>query len=394
MTIQHIHQSERRSSSWSYLLPDPDASSSQRHGYQSGTSRSTLQAFLIFLAFDATASVLLVSPLFPKLQQIEDVSYSHYSLHRSLIDLGILAALRVGAALYAVLYSFFIQDQICEDSHPDLFAENGDRKCDAQLQEESLEQPLAPKITKYIQRPAFFCEMISFISAVFLVVKCLVRLDIEIASGGDIPKHPAFWSVLLLSAICSVVESRYIDCIEAAATECGHEYRRRAVDLNIDVIDGLADPLLPGDRIATPPLADEENGVLTPTRFPNGDVRGRSEIRAESNYKAKFEDLLAFCAPDKYLLMLAFLLLLGAALTSVYIPLFTGAILDSLVTNANSSSGENGHSITKIPGFVSNMKKLVVAAILSGILSSSRGALFAMVKTPSLESREFGLSSR
>jgi hypothetical protein len=343
-------------------------------------SWTKLNVFLFFLTLDALVSVLLLSPLIPKVTQTEDASSSHYSLHRTLWDLGIFTALRIAAALYAIVYSFFgfstTNGDETEESPAQLFHKNGDRKSKAEVEEEVLQEPILPKIFQYMKRPAFLCEWTVFCTGVLLAIKCLVRLDIEIASGKDEPEHPAFWAVLFVTGLFSFLETLYIDHIESVAGDCGHAFREQRQQDSDDTND-LAEPLLSNDCEFQ---VDEEQGVLTYTKFPNGDVRGHSNIGADANYKAKISDLLEFCAPDKYWMMCASLFLLGAAAAQVYIPKFTGDILDALISHTNSHPEDGGHSIMKIPGFVSNIEKLTITAILGGIFGGCRGAIFSIVR--------------
>jgi ABC-type multidrug transport system fused ATPase/permease subunit len=345
-------------------------------------SWTKLNVFLFFLALDALASVLLLSPLIPKVTQTEDASSTHYVLHRTLWDLGIMTALRIAAALYAILYSFLgfstTNDYETEESRAQLFHNNGDRKSKADLEEEALQEPILPKIVQYMKRPAFLCECTVFWTGVLLAIKCLVRLDIEIASGKDVPEHPTFWAVLFVTGFFSFLETLYIDQIESVAGDCGHAYREQRQQDSDDTND-LAAPLLANDGESQ--VDEEQQGVLSYTKFTNGDVRGHSNIGADANYKAKISDLLKFCAPDKYWMMCAFLFLLGAAATQVFIPKLTGDILDALISNTNNHPDDDGgHSIMNIPNFVSNIEKLTIAAVLGGIFGGCRGAIFSMVR--------------
>jgi hypothetical protein len=73
-------------------------------------------------------------------------------------------------------------------------------------------------------------------------------------------------------------------------------------------------------------------------------VRGTSDITGDAAYKAKWTDLLTLTYPDLSLIALAFLFLLLAAAAQIYIPKFTGSILDAL-TKAFSGDADN----SKIP---------------------------------------------
>ena len=88
----------------------------------------------------------------------------------------------------------------------------------------------------------------------------------------------------------------------------------------------------------------------------NDDIRVASDITGDANYKAKWSDLLALCFPDAHLTAMAFVFLLLAAMAQIYIPRYTGNILDLLTAtytdeddvtrNANPSRIFRGSSVT------------------------------------------------
>jgi ATP-binding cassette subfamily B (MDR/TAP) protein 9 len=77
---------------------------------------------------------------------------------------------------------------------------------------------------------------------------------------------------------------------------------------------------------------------------------------------------------------MAFVFLLLAAMAQIYIPRFTGNILDALTeTYKDEDDDANRTPIWDVPGFVSNVQKLIVASILCGIFSGVRGSIFTVV---------------
>ena len=65
----------------------------------------------------------------------------------------------------------------------------------------------------------------------------------------------------------------------------------------------------------------------------------------------------------------------------MYIPKFTGNILDALA-EAFSGKGDHRHeSMDDVPGFMSNVRLLIVASILGGVFSGLRGSIFTIVRT-------------
>lgn len=112
-------------------------------------------------------------------------------------------------------------------AHPnDLYHPNGDRKGNAELEEELLEEPFLPKIKRHVARNSFVCELMAFLTSVMLLIKCLARLNVEIGVLDEkSPKHPLFWLSLALTGIWLIVETMYIDSMEVLASNCGHYQR-------------------------------------------------------------------------------------------------------------------------------------------------------------------------
>jgi ABC-type multidrug transport system fused ATPase/permease subunit len=109
-----------------------------------------------------------------------------------------------------------------------------------------------------------------------------------------------------------------------------------------------------------------------------------SDITGDSNYKATWRDLLAMCYPDLYLICVAFVFLLLAAVAQVFIPKFLGKILDALTSafadQRDGGGGDSRHkSMFEIPGFLDNVKLLVVASVLAGVFAGIRGSIFTVV---------------
>jgi len=85
------------------------------------------------------------------------------------------------------------------------------------------------------------------------------------------------------------------------------------------------------------------------------------------------------CAPDAPLIMVAFLFLILAAAAQIYIPKYTGAILDKLAETFAGDDDASHKSIADVPGFMSNVRKLIAASILGGVFSGIRGSIFTVV---------------
>jgi hypothetical protein len=126
---------------------------------------------------------------------------------------------------------------------------------------------------------------------------------------------------------------------------------------------------------------DEEAVSNSPDGQNDVDAPGESDIGGDATYKATWKDLLFLCAPDSSLILIAFIFLLLAAAAQICIPKFTGAILDALADTFSGTDDDDGHkSMSDVPGFMSNVKKLIVASILGGVFSGVRGSIFTVVR--------------
>jgi hypothetical protein len=108
------------------------------------------------------------------------------------------------------------------------------------------------------------------------------------------------------------------------------------------------------------------------------DVVGSSDITSDTDYKASWTDLVKICTPDVGLLAFAFVFLILAAISQTLIPLYLGHILDALSKTFNegndSTDDDNSNeSMFDVPGFISNMKLLVLVSITAGVFSGLRG---------------------
>jgi ATP-binding cassette subfamily B (MDR/TAP) protein 9 len=85
------------------------------------------------------------------------------------------------------------------------------------------------------------------------------------------------------------------------------------------------------------------------------------------------------CAPDALLILVAFFFLLLAAAAQIYIPTYTGRILDKLSETFNGDDDTSHKSMKDVPGFMQNVRKLIAASILGGVFSGVRGSVFTIV---------------
>lgn len=208
-----------------------------------------------------------------------------------------------------------------------------------------------------------------FLTALILLVKCLARLNFEIGTLDDQnPSHPVFWVSLALAGIWLLIEITYIDSMEMLASNIGRYERKVRLERTT-----LTEPLLSSSIQNDPDMEQVEESVHN--------ARLASGIGDDTEYTAQWSDLFLVVAPDMYWIIFAMVFLILSSVANVYVPRFTGKILDALVAHSsgkNSPDSDSG-SILNIPGFVSNIKMLVVVSLLGGVFSGIRGAIFAVV---------------
>ena len=82
--------------------------------------------------------------------------------------------------------------------------------------------------------------------------------------------------------------------------------------------------------------------------------------------------------PDLHLIIFAFVMLTLAAVAQVYIPRFTGNILDALGADGGGGSTFSG-DVWDVPGFKENVRWLSISAVACGFFSGARGSTFTVV---------------
>ena len=303
-----------------------------------------------------------------------------YNFSGSMLDLLLLSGLRVLASLLAMLVSF-AKAEIRPEYPFNLYHQNGDKKSREELEEESLEQSFYSWFNQHVKRPAFACELIATVSSLLSIVKCLVRLNVEVGIHADAkPIHPIFWVALALTALLAALELVYVDSICTLLGEWGHEQSQQGVRSFVRSFSStLSLPLLADNALENGIQQSEEDSA---SELNDQEIPAVSDIGPDSNYKANWRDVLSLCLPDANLLCAAFIFLLLAAAAQVYIPKFTGAILDALAEAFSGDTDDDGHhhaSMKDIPGFMSNVKKLIIVSLLGGVFSGVRGAIFTVV---------------
>lgn len=330
-----------------------------------------------------------------------------------------MAIPRVCFALFTLIYSYHRiregeSDGEDEDSPFSLYHENGERKSKSELEEEALEEPFWPLIKRFVMRLSFLNEIVVLCTGTLVALKAMARLNVEIGVWDDArPHHPIFWMALGLTALSGFLESIYMDNMEKLTRKLGRQ-RRRQVGGTANRhwmerwSESLAQPLLSrvqssedlqqqllqqrrDSQIASTCLESSAATVIEEGTVVDENARGHSGIGQDALYSASLKDLFRVCEPDKYLILLACIFLIGGGIAQVFVPRFTGMILDALVDKDNQhnwsflghsllfSSRESDGSITHIPGFIKNIELLLLVSIVGGFCAGIRGAIFTMV---------------
>ena len=117
--------------------------------------------------------------------------------------------------------------------------------------------------------------------------------------------------------------------------------------------------------LRSPLLSDVEKGESRESET------AEPEIKENSEYNAGWTDLLKICLPDLHLIIFAFIMLTLAAVAQVYIPRFTGNILDALGAEGGGDTFDG--SVWEVEGFKENVRNLAIAAVACGFFSGARG---------------------
>ena len=282
----------------------------------------------------------------------------------------------------------------------------------------ALEESIYDWFKRFQARSGFITEVYGLLNILFFTVKVLIKLYNEIRledepvsdessslAVGDHP-HPLWWIAMALSAIFVGIEMFYVDqyCVITATNEIERKENElssysdestRDTDTrttqsiqSIGIEDGTAN-----ESLYTPLLADDScncndekpyisltcdqgnNGVgknckRTLLKSSNSELpRG---IGKDSKTHVEWRDLIGLCRPDLNLILVAFVFLILAAFMQVLIPHFTGIILDALADFDNENQIKSLDDIWQVPGFASNLVKLVIASVLSGLFAGIR----------------------
>jgi len=393
-----------------------DQSATQKKGVW--LVRGTISLLLV----DALVSTLLMSSILPWVRHQEDDNDDNndndnndnndndhrYSFSGSLLDLLVLSVCRVATGLLACAVSYY-RGTVRDDYPFPVVHPNGTKKTRDELEEEALEQSVGTWVLRCVRRAAFPHELLCLTTALVAVAKCLVRLELEIGKLRDREEaHLFFWLAFAYAAVVAVVEMIHLDATCVVLGKWGSTWtwtstppprivRRISSHLSLPLLanDGLLsrDASSEGEGESETTESDEE-GRSTSEASSSCDDHGSgsgsgSGIGSDTEYKASWSDLLKLCAPDAFLISVAFVFLLFAAAMQIYIPKYTGACLDALEEaysrhdddngGGNYDDDNGGTNIDDIPGFMSNVKKLIVVSVLGGFFSGVRGSIFTVV---------------
>lgn len=319
---------------------------------------------------------------------------SHYSLSNTLVDLFLLSVLIIVSAAHAMMQSYKCDDLHNKQSKPYPHIEshhpNGCPKSREEIEQEALEEPFCPWFKRYISRYTFLTECLSVLLGILIIVKCLARLNVEIAVMDENEEHhPVFWISLLVSAVTSTCTCFLIEQVCIRLSSLGHynrvnrlrrvEHGRQTSSMLENNLMELEEPLLlehedveePSDQFN----ANQES-ESTHDATQGVDATAIPDITGDAQHKADWRDLLSVCRDDLPYFALAFLFLILAAIAQVLIPRYTGNMLDSI---AKYSPDMHKEDIWSVPGFLTNMRKLILASILGGVFSGIRGSIFTLV---------------
>jgi hypothetical protein len=359
--------------------PAENESSHQSSPSDQGPSKGAERRIWLFssvLALDLVASIVLLTPLVRWIRKATgEEDLEHFRFYADLFDLAILAFIRLFVAVLALIVSY-CRAQITPEYPFELYHPNGDKKTSEELEEEALEEAFSwPWHKRNISRPSFLAEVLSVVTQLVCVVKCLIRMNVEIGSLQDKEQyHAVFWLAILWTAVLSVVEASCLDSVCQTAAVIGKYCARRRPAILRTISSTLSIPLLAHDSN----VLEEADDVEQDHGNSNGDteMRGASDISADSAYKASWTDLLLMISPDLHLLCLAFVFLLFAAISQTLIPLYLGHILDALSTTFVHNDDDSPHgSMFEVPGFIKNMKLLVLVSIAAGVFAGLRGTM-------------------
>ena len=394
-------RSSRSSSRDSPSASPPSNDSSSNDETPTPPSWNSVLVYGTFVTVYTILALVFMTPLiFPTFEKSSTDTngrlFPNYSLSSTLLDLFDLSALIILTTIYAMIKSYKCDDLHNKKTNPypwiELNHPNGSRKSREEIEQEALEEPFMPWFKRYVKRYTFSTEVLAVVMGVLIIVKCLARLNVEIAVLEEKEDHhPVYWISLLVCAVTSTVSCFTVEKVCIQLSTLGNYARstlenpstRSTPEGNNEEMERmleLEEPLLDRDDVEEPVISSQINAEQSEASSrtddnSDEDVAAQPDIGGDANHKADWKDLLAVCHDDLHYFALAFLFLILAATAQVLIPRYTGNMLDSIAK----FDPELDKDIWSVPGFWENMKLLIIASILGGLFSGVRGSIFTLV---------------
>ena len=159
---------------------------------------------------------------------------SNYEISATLLDLYILTFLSIITSLIAIYKSYYDKTlhlkAYTKFTHINRFHANNTLKTREEIEEEALEERCCPnKLQRYVCRYTFLSEIIVFVQGVFIIAKCMARLNVEIGilDEGE-AHHPLYWISLCISSLYCMLTSFCLEYVCIRISSIGNAKRQRA----------------------------------------------------------------------------------------------------------------------------------------------------------------------
>ena len=369
-----------------------NANASPPSEYHEGPMYRSVILFGFALAFFALTTLLLMTPIIPGFQEKElglsndgdSTKSAIYSFSHTFLDLAFLSTLSILLSLLALYKSYKSSTLhlLATNPYPHIspMHANGTPKTREEKEEEDLEEPIGPKISRWSRRWSAPVEILCLVQSFVIIFKCLARLDVEIAilSGSD-PHHVVFWLVLLTSGIQCVVICGWVESVSIQMSVIG-EYQReqeRRQSHRANIPNDLSEPLLVDELLS---VEENMNNTSSAASSQNEDsTLERVTTPDDPSYKADLKDLMSICYPDLRYYIAASMCLILSSGAAVLVPMYTGKVIDSITSYTPPSDDENHNNLWKVPGFLDNIKYLCIVSIIGGIFNGCRWSIFVVI---------------
>jgi hypothetical protein len=245
-----------------------------------------------------------------------------------------------------------------------------------EIEDLEADETWSPFLARKLGRPRTILQLSNIIILFAIGAKAAFRLF----EGDDPSIEIWLW---WLSCGCAVIFS-FVELlsVEGACRSIVTYFSRSRNNSGNDDIGELRNPLMGSDESSRPPSLLIRGSMDSTSRDSvSQSTKPKSDIGDKAEYKAGWSDLFDVCRPDAPLIGLAFIFLALAAVAQVYIPRFTGNILDAVGASNSGDDDNSGEedNVWDVPGFSSNVRNLGIAAICVGLFSGLRGGVFTIV---------------